>query len=67
MDSGFKAQDEKFDAKIYGLDEKFNAKIDGLDKKLDAKIDGIDKKLTLGFSLIMAVLAALVALHFLGR
>ena len=56
MDSGFKAYDEKFDAKI-----------DGLDKKFDAKIDGIDKKLTLGFSLIMAVLAALVALHFLGR
>jgi hypothetical protein len=50
MDSGFKAQDERFEAEIKGL---------------DAKIDGIDKRLTLGFSLIMAVLAVLVALHFL--
>ena len=45
MDSGFKAQSERF----------------------DTKIDGLDKRLTLGFSLIMAVLAALVALHFLGH
>ena len=50
MDFGFKAHDERFKAEI---------------KSLYAKIDGIDKRLTLGFSLIMAVLAALVALHFL--
>jgi hypothetical protein len=52
MDAGFKAQDEK---------------ISTLNEKFEAKIDALDKRLTFGFTIVLAVLAVLVALHFIGR
>ncbi len=58
---------DKIDTEIHNLSDKMDAEFKAQSEKFDAKIDGIDKRLTLGFTLIMAMLAALVALHFLGR
>ncbi|MHB1755883.1 MAG: hypothetical protein ACYCT6_10655 [bacterium] len=63
FDERFNGLEAKFDGKFNIIDERF----DSLETKFDEKINAVDKKLTFGFSLIMAVLAVLVALHFLGH
>ena len=58
---------DKIDTEINNLSDKMDEGFKAQSEKFDAKIDGIDKRLTLGFSLMTAMLAALVALHFLGH
>ncbi len=63
--------ENKIETEVKGLEnrlnEKFETKIDALDKKFESKINALDKRLTFGFTTILAVLAVLVALHFIGR
>ena len=63
FDERFNSLETKFDVRIDNLEAQLNGRIDGL----EAKIDALYKMLTFGFGVIIAVLAVLVALHFLGR
>ncbi len=66
--------DTRFDYQEKLFTEKFNSlhtQIDSLSEKTDSeikalsdKIDAVDKRLSMGFSIIIAMLAILVALHF---
>ena len=58
---------DKLESEVQRLSDKMDEGFKAQSEKFDAKIDGIDKRLTLGFSLMTAMLAALVALHFLGH